>query len=479
MSILNKYKEKPISLVINRSNIMDIVVSDSIYSEEIFNESNRPILLEDGLIAYIDSSNRRCVDYDSSELFAVYSPIYHYKESESTEDIVLNNIKLTGYDNGLLTPDVSAFDFPVKLDYNDNTFTLYRVSGYTGSNSNFNVSYNENNRTINFNGGFLQGFYKIYGTKYSTLPQYIENGEWDLEFVLSPKSLGNNNIFFYMGTRAENKFANIYNDNELSKKYGNKKTSNGISYSLDKFYEIKTDNKYLDEYISGVTRDYDTNPYLLFNQTENGYTVDNIDEYHNSKEKVKYDVLNDLYENAFALYFSENGSIGYKYLIKDCDSEDDSAYEIVSEETKEGLVSVNEWHTINVKMSVSNGRVDSCSTPKYLRSMKIYIYVDGYLKLISKELPEFNFKELDDIKEKQECVPFNISLGGGTLGLSDSCFVDKVDNKMVIEKLPDIGILSNHFNGRFYGDMKTFKFYNKHLTINEIKNNHYYNNTLI
>ena len=45
--------------------------------------------------------------------------------------------------------------------------------------------------------------------------------------------------------------------------------------------------------------------------------------------------------------------------------------------------------------------------------------MNGKLVLISKELPTFNFRELNDTPDKQEGVPFNISVGGGTQGLSD------------------------------------------------------------
>lgn len=68
-------------------------------------------------------------------------------------------------------------------------------------------------------------------------------------------------------------------------------------------------------------------------------------------------------------------------------------------------------------------------------------------------------------------VPYNISLGGGTLGLSDSKLV--FDD--IIYELEDFGFISSYFNKRFYGEIKTFKFYNGSLTIGQIRNNHYYN----
>ena len=96
--------------------------------------------------------------------------------------------------------------------------------------------------------------------------------------------------------------------------------------------------------------------------------------------------------------------------------------------------------------------------------MKILIYVNGNLVLVSKELPEFRFRELDDIKEKQETVPFNISLGGGTQGLADGIWLDY--NNVPEHKLP----IENHFCGSFLGDIMSFRFYEcfmDHKTINE------------
>ena len=100
--------------------------------------------------------------------------------------------------------------------------------------------------------------------------------------------------------------------------------------------------------------------------------------------------------------------------------------------------------------------------------MKIYIYVNGYLKFVSKELPEFNFRALDTVKEKQEGVPFNISVGGGTQGLCDSVWLDywKAFEKILpIEK---------HFAGTFIGDIKVFRFYTCKMAYAEIRNNWLY-----
>ena len=97
--------------------------------------------------------------------------------------------------------------------------------------------------------------------------------------------------------------------------------------------------------------------------------------------------------------------------------------------------------------------------------MRIHFYVNGNLILISKELPEFKFRALDDVKEKQETVPFNISLGGGTQGLCDGIWLNyylKPDYMLPLER---------DFCGSFLGDIKSFRIYDCFLDYKTINDN--------
>ena len=95
--------------------------------------------------------------------------------------------------------------------------------------------------------------------------------------------------------------------------------------------------------------------------------------------------------------------------------------------------------------------------------MKIFIYVDGYLKFVSQELNEIRLRELNERDDKQEFVPFNISLGGGTQGLMESTWINSYNG------FPYILPLEEHFAGSFIGDIKSFKIYDCMLEYNEIK----------
>lgn len=454
MSILNKYKQHALKLVLNKTNIMDIVISN----DSTLYDSNA--ILKEDIVAYIDASVINNIDRVTS------SEDYYYKEWKSdVGDIDLPDFILTGYDNKILDINVDYSDTDIKIKKDSKFLTLYKIS-----NSINDISL-ENN-TIVFNGGFLQGFYRLHGFPYETLPQYIENGEWNLEFNLIPSVQEfDEGIFFYMGTRAENKFANFYNKPNKDVKNINETTSNGVLLVKDKYYEINTDNKYLDNKITGYTEEYNTvsgnNAYFIFNQTNNGYSVDTLSEFYNSDDyiKPKYNVKQDILENAFALFVTNKGEIGYRYLLNKCAEDLNDNFEI--EKSFPNVIKNGQQNIINVKFEIIRGESDGCGVPYGQRRMRIKFYVNGYLVFISKELHEFNFRELNDIPEKQESVPFNISLGGGTLGLSESYL--SLNKKIV--KLDNFGYLSTFFNKRFYGALKTFKFYNRELSINEIRNN--------
>jgi hypothetical protein len=155
------------------------------------------------------------------------------------------DIGLTGTDNGLVTclsgetiqytmgllPEDQKFD---RLKF-DRRFKMFQVTGYTwepnhrfsGLSEGINYSIvSVNSSTVGiYNelyGGFYQGFYKLFGYDYEVLPTRYPKG-WTVEMTLKPRfedaylppsgqtTLNdfypdNAGIFFYMGTRAENKF---------------------------------------------------------------------------------------------------------------------------------------------------------------------------------------------------------------------------------------------------------------------------------
>ena len=98
--------------------------------------------------------------------------------------------------------------------------------------------------------------------------------------------------------------------------------------------------------------------------------------------------------------------------------------------------------------------------------MKLYFYVNGKLVYITKDLPNLNLRTLDEIPEKQEGVPFNISLGGGTQGLAEM-----INHKNYMLNPTRIYPLEKYFAGSFIGYIKDFKFSNCGMECFDIKNN--------
>jgi len=93
-------------------------------------------------------------------------------------------------------------------------------------------------------------------------------------------------------------------------------------------------------------------------------------------------------------------------------------------------------------------------------------YVNGKLKFTVDEFDEFMARRLVDDMTKQQGVPFNISIGGGTQGLIQSQTFDGPD--------PDDSKLSieSSFAGTFIGGISKFRFYDADLCYCTILDNY-------
>ena len=602
------------------------------------------------------------------------------------EGVLMEDIGFTGIDNGLIhfrKDRISNQDFlniltgsTYDIPEGDTRFFLSPVTGNT-LDFEYPMYYNDDEKYISFQGGFYQGFYKLHGFKYQTLPNGPDT-EWGLYFKLRPRTdyeIGvrtvnhihpeNNGLFFYMGTRAENKFSNLYKmdsavtetlkrENVMTDGYfapytcdesgdtvdlQNKivhvkdyltdltederpvhmdyyndgsvecERRNPISYFDDNYidmdsmnfcweekeepkpqpkpkpkykpypydgcechitsipdydwhvsslydykyeedshccdscpkpqpkpekpdcadyfgdeyshkdicpdsdksieegyfaddadidekkiadtfghlitkkgyYQIESDNKFLmfDRTPEGFTtknwientkvtltgrQDWSNiNYFPIMNRTSTGYTVHDIYKYQ-EENAIPYNIYKDIKNNTFGLRITENGAIGYRYGVLDCDADNDQHYTVEEEYSKDGIIKPDEWNTVYVRIVIINPSSEKCDRYKGKRKMRLYFYVNGFLKFISKELNEFNFRELNDDYQKQEAVPFSISLGGGTQGLLETI-------------LPDYYWTSNYifpieksFCGTFIGDIKDFRIYDGFVNFSIINN---------
>lgn len=547
-------------------------------------------LTERCLSTYIDISDDDCVWFDN----ICSKSKYVWENAVNDNTFSFNNFGFTSVDNGRTyyqkdrITNKEFFDLFTntifKPQENDLRLTLSKIRGnqeiYDYSND--IMFWEDRFQVAKLNGGWFQGFFCANdGLEYKTLPTDIGNG-WNLEFVLNKEDFENNKrtlndaypenkgIFFYIGTRAENKwwqkyltdhdfdwckktgfgddyaenyyaddnplnddyfkaFVEIYEsegafetdylvqkentvESAFSKQYSKEKPCDVCSnYVTDEYYEkdlvidenmkletengydmyqpnvveIKTDNKFFmfDRTCEGQRAnkwDEDTefilnyikkpnigNYFTLFHRGCGGYDTKKIEKVLDIKNK-EYNVLQDIYRNAFALQIKDDGTIGYKYLVKDCESEEEK-YKIESEFTLNPIIQEKIWYTINVKiMPVKHlQRNLRCLTQNFFTDkMQIYIYVNGKLVLVSRELPMLNLKLLNDLMDKQEGVPFNISLGGGTQGLSEVVYLN-------YKKLPEYILpLEKEFGGSFVGWLKAFRFYTCPLNYTEILKNY-------
>lgn len=483
-------------------------------------------LQEDCLSVYIDTTKDECVG--ENEL--VSSPEYTWEEAVNN-GVELDNIGLTGIDNGLITYDkdtITEEEFndvytnsKLVIDPDDMRLHLNAVNGNNKIYSYKTSFVNEDNMKVaRLEGGFFQGFFKTAnGCNYSILPTEIGDGIC-FEFTLKPEPFksdyhikkekyslveynsdgwdGDSDIrksyfkpcynsdgylndfplptlndmypenvgtFFYMGTRAENKWWKYYTDPKDRSETG---TADGIP--LDEQVElITTDNKFITynrtrkgyratmghfddpEVIEMQKRLATENYFIIMNRAKGGYTARTIKELQ-EKSNADYNILGDLYNNAISFQVREDGSVGYKYMIQDCEKEE--GYSIENEWSYPGIAPYGEWVTIDVRVvPIVKYSVTDFG---YIRSkdyMRLIVYANGKLVLYSKELPMLSLRMLNDLYEKQEGVPYNISLGGGTQGLADVVYENYKD-------VPEyVLFLEKEFGGSFTGYLKSFKFY--------------------
>ena len=149
-------------------------------------------------------------------------------------DVTMRDIGLTGVDNGYITYDkdkISNREFLEIFLHSERTIEdddvrlfMTPVTGNTKTYSYpmFLVEDDDGSKYLSCRGGFYQGFFKLEGFNYQVLPNHFNN-DIVMHFEIRPRSdykednntvnnihPENKGIFFFMGTRAENKFWPLY-----------------------------------------------------------------------------------------------------------------------------------------------------------------------------------------------------------------------------------------------------------------------------
>ncbi len=179
------------------------------YDRDIVNRKNH---IEDGLAIYFDTNDKRCfTGFNSNNLTTLLS-LSAWTGANITSNFVLFDPGLTGIDNGRFQ---SLIGETLSINTADTKIQIFQITGKTGS-----TSYNVLSATTNgylylstSGGGYFQSFLKLAGyDKYNVFPMRTELG-YTISTWIKYSGVSNNtnsNFFLYFGTRAENKFYNIF-----------------------------------------------------------------------------------------------------------------------------------------------------------------------------------------------------------------------------------------------------------------------------
>jgi hypothetical protein len=415
--------------------------------------------------------------------------------------VTLNDIGLTGIDNGFIdlpcTADTSGTTFlntytgsTLFLSSGDTRYSMKRVTGCTYDYPIDILSGMTEGNYARLCGGFYQGFFKLSdrtffvpkddnkftwepsdfclddplsgntlsGTPYNyqTLPTRYEKG-WTAEFwvkrdinacsgvtatTLNDVYPNNKGFFYYMGTRSENKFWDVFSGET------GYTTSSGVDLAPP----------------SVTATTLNDNPFLVYNGSNltSACTFTGISETVTRERDRDADIV----ENALGFRIKDDGSVGYRYLTVSGECSGDTyvtGTSVVEEYSEENVVIGGFWSHVVVRFTAYNTITNCDLINEGRRKGRLDIYVNGYLKFTKEDFDEFLFKDLNEHREKQQGVPFNYSFGGGTQGLIETRTIngpDVKDEDLVIEQ---------NFAGSFNGYVAMFNMYGCSLDVTTIR----------
>jgi hypothetical protein len=427
----------------------------------------------------------------------------------------LCDVGLTGIDNGL-TQNMSGETIEITTGLYDNIgdkFSRYKydrrmklhpVTGFTTTDIrlwnddsyDYDLFYNTDNNDVGYyarlSGGFFQGFYKLAGYDYSVFPERPNYG-WTTEILLRYRWEGNTDVglnkrypenkgtFFFLGSRAENKFYH-YADGSPSNYSGYSRVTEGLNCikTCDCSESGVTTSTCIHVYQqSGVTStscscgcpcncttsaefpekdpfyDVISNALSLRLSGNNGNPRLCVKTYRITGDCETPDVCNDetIYQTGFTIdewcsskgifdicdntpyiegenWAQINAVFQRNNYFEDCDLKFKGGSGLIVN-TEYTATSANNSISLIMPSETSNLEYDHQTTEvvkitdqwlneKKYRLGKLKLYVNGKLFFVIEDFEEIIPRILNVEKEKQIGVPFNISIGGGTQGLHDN-----------------------------------------------------------
>lgn len=352
-------------------------------------------IITDNLAINIDITNQNSWNLNSG--LTTYS-LTKWANAKSN-NLNLIDFGLTGFDTGRINQMWSGISYTP----NNTLFSMYKV-GY--NNVNNPTSGETTGTTINTEflpisgitdttygnyyelaGGYLQGFFKLDGYDYELLPSRFNNGiTIETLLYLYPDTEG---IFYLMGTRAEDKYNPFFS---------------GETYSGGTSDNIKI--------LSGVTTSYDNYLDAILPEEINAKAFRNYEEQKTKTIHEQVIASANTANNIIAFEITSDKKIGYRLI-----NEKGNFVKNKSNKT----ITPTGWTTISIAF-IPYSIIDD---PDLLGCAKtrlgdLYFYVNGRPIWIINNFSEFYFKSLNNDKEKQIGVPYNISWGGGSFGLKYS-----------------------------------------------------------
>lgn len=437
-------------------------------------------------------------------------------------DFTLNDYGLNQYDIGLST------DLKNSKQIVDQFLKLERIGELSGntidySNYELNSEIIPNIGTIlKSNGGYLLNPFKYHEYEIEYLPRKYPNGfTFETTLLIDQSTFtgttNNSNIFLYLGIRSEDKFAESYSGNStyitsegaiLDNSYKIFDISNlpENTQNFDKIITfLKTENLYIKE---NNQKDFIINDILfedirlIYNGIElikdTNFTVDirnkkitliNIDVVSSDILVINHYVLLDdinlanidlkridnynsdqnfnLENNVIAFKFDNNGRIGYRRINKD---------NIIEEDYSLNQAAYNGWNHIVITFkpnTIEEELVDDSCILDNPRKGTLSIFVNGIEFYKNTNFIEPLFNPLPIHRSKQIGVPYNLSWGGGSVGLKNSYNFNGIDNNTPFEENINNSnlLIEKYFDGYFKGGFNKLRIYNKYLTTQEIKTN--------
>ena len=445
-------------------------------------------LILDNLAIQIDTTNYNSWNLNSE---LTLNSINKWNSAVS-DDLNLLDFGLTAFDNGRVDNMISE----LFLNKNDIYFKLFRIGAYseTGNTISFeNLNINSVTGTsvgnyFNLDGGYFQGFFKLFDYNYELFPARSNDG-FTIETLIEilPNSKG---IFYTMGLRAEDKYNPFYNGEAaiLTPPTGNTVTGGTYPYPYKTYPESEA------YYLYGNGKTGYTVNYTGLTTSEGNYFISN------TKEKVKLDKfqkpeestvmidsssmqVDNIKNNIISFELTADKKLKYKLI-------DENANLIQGESPKQ--LSKIGWTQIDIVFKpyeIITGYDNDIYKCYPRRKGDLNFYVNGRLFWKVSDFDEFYFVEINNDREKQLGVPFNISWGGGSFGLKNSYHynvvtaisgtsgytysVSAVTSGTTITKdnAKNGLLIENYFNDNYIGNIQKLRLYTKALNSAEILNN--------